>query len=306
MKTKVIALLMIAVMVLNFAGCAAQKAATSEEKTIVDRNGNKISLPPKFETVLAAGPSVCEILDGLGLSDKIVAADTYSKSVKTLGSDTIFFDMITPNVEEIVELNPDIIFVIGMAQGGGDDTYKPFADAGICVVEIPSATSIAEIKDDIRFVAEVMGVPSKSEKLIGDIEKEIADLKAIGDTITDKKSVYFEISAAPQMYSFGSGVFMDEMLGIIGAKNVFADQKAWISVTDESILAANPDVILTSVDYVDDATGEIKSRPGWDVLSAVKNNAVYFIDPNVVTRPSQNFVIGLKDMAKAVYPDKFM
>ena len=107
------------------------------------------------------------------------------------------------------------------------------------------------------------------------------------------------------MYSFGKGVFLDEMLEIIGAVNILVDQDEWVSVTDEAVLDANPDVVLTCVNYIDDPIGEIKGRPGWGEITAARNDDVYYIDTDSSNRPSQNIIIALKEMAKAVYPDKY-
>lgn len=47
------------------------------------------------------------------------------------------------------------------------------------------------------------------------------------------------------------------------------------------------------------------SRDGWDNITAVKEKAVYSIDANSSSRPTQNIIKALKEMAKAVYPDEF-
>ena len=105
--------------------------------------------------------------------------------------------------------------------------------------------------------------------------------------------------------SFGTGTFLDEMITLIVAKNVLADQQGWVSVTEEDAVAANPDVILTSVNYVDDAVGEILSREGWQDVTAVANKDVYYIDNGASSLPNQHVVDALVEMAKAVYPDAY-
>ncbi len=123
--------------------------------------------------------------------------------------------------------------------------------------------------------------------------------------IKDKKKVYFEIGPAPTLYSVGKDTFINEMIQTIGAENIFANQDAWISPSEESVIDANPDVILTNVNYVENPTKEIMSRDGWDNITAVKEKAVYSIDANSSSRPTQNIIKALKEMAKAVYPDEF-
>jgi iron complex transport system substrate-binding protein len=268
-----------------------------------DRQGNPITLPEKIERVMVAGPSTAEILVGFGLGGKIAAADTYSESVEGLPEGIPMFDLANPDVEAIVELNPDVMFVTGMVLAEGDDPYKPFKDAGICVIVIPSSNSIDGIKEDIRYIADVMDARDAGETMVVRMEDEIARIKALGDAVKEKKTVYFEISAAPYLYSFGKGVFLNEMIELIGAENILADQQEWLSVSEEAVLNADPDVILTNVNYVKDPVGEISGRAGWQNIKAVADGAVYFIDTDSSSRPSQNITKALAEMWRAVYPD---
>lgn len=331
MTKRLLALLLAALMVFTLAACGSKtpdadaspspsdtatetpdetSGATDEEETTSpaitqDRQGNPITLPETIDTVMTFGPSNAEVLVGLGLGDKIIAVDTYTFGVEGIADDLPQFDMSTPDAETIISMKPDVIFVTGMVQAAGDDPYKPLSNAGVCVIYMPSSNSLEAIKEDIRYLATVMGVPERSEALISEMDRTIDAVKAIAETITEKKNVYFEIGAAPYMYSFGTGVFLNEMLELIGAVNVFGDEESWISVADEAILAKNPDVILTSVNYIEDAVGEITGRPGWGALTAVENGDVYYIDTNSSNRPNQNVVKALREMALAVYPEHY-
>ena len=302
-KTKIIALILMAAMLLAVAACgdSVEKADTSK-----DREGNPIVLPDSMDKIISIGPSNTEVLVALGLADKIIAVDEWSGNIPGIKSDMTMLPSITEiDNEYVIDLEPDIIIVTGMSKVGGTNPLQVVEDSGICVIVIPSSTSIEEIKGDIRFVAAITGTVSKGEELVKSMEKDIADIKKIGDGINDKKTVYFEISAAPYMYSFGTGVFLNEIIEMIGAKNILASEESWISVADEQVLDANPDVILTSVNYIDDPVGEIKARDGWGVIAAVQNDAVYYIDTDASNRPSHNVVKAIKEIAKAVYPDKY-
>lgn len=62
---------------------------------------------------------------------------------------------------------------------------------------VPSSDSIADIQDDLAFVAAAVGKEQEGEAMVEQMQAEIDRIAAIGETITDKKTVYFEISAAP-------------------------------------------------------------------------------------------------------------
>ena len=137
------------------------------------------------------------------------------------------------------------------------------------------------------------------------MKSKVSEIKAIGEKIEEKKTVYFEISPAPNLYSFGNSTFLNEMIEVVGAKNIFSDEEGWISPTAESVINANPDVIITNASYMENPTEEIKSRDAWENITAIKNNAVYLVDKNASSRPSQNAIKALEEIAKAVYPEYY-
>lgn len=282
-----------------FVGCG------SKEVTMTDREGNEFTAPKKIERIISTAPSNTEVLVGLGLADKLIAVDTYSTDIEGISEEIPQINFRNPDAEALIALNPDIIIASGHNKSGDEDPFKVVKEAGIPVVYIPSSTSIEGIYGDIEFIANLTNKKSEGNELVNSMKKDIEKVKAIGDTITDKKTVYFEIGSGSNLSSFGQGTFLNEMIEVIGAKNIFADEKSWISPSEESVIAANPDVILTNQVYLDEPITSITTRSGWDGVTAVKNNAVYLIDGNASSRPSQNVVIALKEMAKAIYPDKY-
>lgn len=280
-----------------------EAAATSA--TIIDREGNEIIVPEEINTIISAAPSVTEILTGLGAADKIIAADMYSADADGIDPAICTLDFYNLNTEELIALAPDVIVINGISETGDSDPYKDLKDAGVNVVYIPSSTSVEAIKEDIRFLAEYTKTTEKGDELIASIDAAVADVTAKAAAITEKKSVYFEIGAAPYLYTCGKNTFIDEIITLIGAENIYGGEEGWISNSDETVIAGNPDVIITNVMYDGYDYNEIKTRAGWDVITAVKNGAVYQVDANATSRPSQYVVDGIYAVAKAVYPEIF-
>ena len=137
------------------------------------------------------------------------------------------------------------------------------------------------------------------------MKSQINEIAEKSKNIKQKKTVYFEISPAPSLYSFGNSTFLNEMIELVGAENIFKDENGWLAASAESIIDKNPDVILTNVDYIDNPIQEIKSREGFENINAVKNNQVYLIDKNSSSRPSQHIIKALNEMAKAIYPNVY-
>ncbi len=286
-----------------FVGCS------SKPTTMKDREGNEFNVPKEVNTIISTAPSNTEVLVALGLADKLVAVDKYSADVEGVSEDIPKIDFRNPDAEAIIALNPDIVIASGHNKAGDEDPFALIKEAGIPVAYIPSSYSIDGIYGDIEFIANLTGTEKEGEELINSMKEDVESIKAIGDTITDKKSVYFEIGAGSGLYTFGNETFLNEMIETIGATNIFGDESSWITVTPEAVIDANPDVILANSPGTNEAgltaVEDIVSREGWDTVTAVKNGDVYQIDKNSSSRGSQNIIKALKEMAKAVYPNEY-
>lgn len=272
-------------------------------KVIADREGGVVQVPDSINTIVSTAPSITEILTGLDVGNKIIAADVYSSDVEGISPEICTLEFSNLNIEELTALSPDVIIVSGMSMTGADDPYAALKDAGVNVIYVPTSSSIESVKMDIEFLAGYVGAEARGAELIADINTAVSEISLKASQITEKKKVYFEIGAAPYLYSCGSGTFIDEIINLVGAENIYAAEGGWISNSEESVIAANPDVIITNVAYDGYDFNEIKSRTGWENIPAVQNGAVFCVDANATSRPSQHIVEGIMAVAEAVYPE---
>lgn len=316
MKQKLTLIIIMMIVLASLAACTGkgQEPAQQEQQETEqnqpkvnlptkDRAGNEITIPEEINKIISISPSNTEMIVEMGYGDKLVAVDKYSGDIEGIPENIPFFDIMNPDVEQLVALEPDIIYATGMSMSDGNDPFKPIKDLGITVAYIPTSDSIEGIYDDIIFIADSLKTSDKGQNLVNNMKEKINEFKEFSSTIETKKTVYFEIAGAPKIYSFGSGVFLNEMIEIIGAENILADQEKWIAVSEEIVVAANPDVILTNVDYIENAVEQIKIRNGWEDVTAIKNNDVYYIDRDASSLSNHNIVTALDQMAQAIYPE---
>ncbi|OSM24861.1 ABC transporter substrate-binding protein [Enterococcus faecalis] len=297
---------------LGLAGCGKQekKATTSSEKTEVtlpskDRSGKEITLPKEATKIISLVPSTTEVIEDLGKTDQLIAVDTQSSTMMTDLKKLPQMDMMAVDAEKLIALKPQIVYVNDINLASSESVWKQVEDAGITVVNIPTSTSIKAIKEDVQFIADSLSEHEKGQKLIKTMDQEIDEVAKIGKTIKKPKTVLFEVAALPDIYSFGNGTFLNEMIETIGAKNVLANEKGWLPVTEEAAIAAKPEVILTNVNYMKDPAKEILARKNWENVPAVQNKEVFEIDNMSSSLPNNHITKALKQMAKAVYPEEY-
>jgi len=286
---------------LSIIGCKDEKG-----REIVDRAGITVKINGPINRIVSTAPSNTEIIVDLGQADKLIAIDVWSVNISSVLSSLPMLDFFHPDAEAIVNLEPDLIIASGHnATGTGEDPFRLLREMGIPVVYISMSESIEEIYNDIRFIAELLQAEKEGEELINSMKAQVAEISQRTANIETKRSVYFEISAAPDMMTFGKNSFIDDMIRTIGARNIFENENWLVMPEAEAVINRNPDVILTSVNYIDDPIGEIKSRLGFNHISAVINDRVYQIDNDSSSRPSSRILLALRQMSKAVYPELY-
>ncbi|MBO4914719.1 MAG: ABC transporter substrate-binding protein, partial [Oscillospiraceae bacterium] len=93
----------------------------------------------------------------------------------------------------------------------------------------------------------------------------------------------------------GKGTFMNEIAEMVGLKNVFDDVDGWGEVSEEQVLARDPDFIVTITMYFGEGptpVEEICSRAGWENVSAVRNGAILNLQNNELSRPTPRLADG--------------
>lgn len=271
----------------------------------MDREGNEIALPNPVERLISLAPACTQVVMDLNLTDRLIAVDSYSASYWPELASLPQFDMFAPDAEQLAALEPDLILLSSLSSFSGGDALDALRKTGVCLAAIPSSDSIAGAEDDVRFIAACLGASDAGEALVAEMEKTISAVSEIATGLTEKKTVFFEISALPYLYSAGAHTYLDELITLCGAVNVLGDQEGWLPVEAEAAVALNPDVILTNVNYLDDPVGEILSREGWGEVAAVKNQAVFYIDNLTSSLPNNHIVDALVSIAQAVYPEEY-
>ena len=296
LKLNILSRFTLSIIILLFISCTAKPAVTKND----------------VKRVISTAPSNTEIIVDLGQAHKLVAVDVHSANIESIPANLPLLDFFYPDAEVIINLAPDLIIASGHnPTGSGEDPFRLLRDMGIQVVYISMSKSIAGIYEDIALIAELLQVQEEGEALISSTSAQVDEIVRVAESaqkeagIKNKKNVYFEISAAPDMMSFGKESFIHDMIITIGAENIFGNENWLVTPGAETIINRNPDVILTNVSYIDDPISEIKNRPGFNHINAVKNNRIYRIDTNSSVRPSARIVLALRQMQEAVYPEDF-
>lgn len=277
------------------------EAGAFEPVTVTDMKDRSITLDAPVRRIVALTAAECEILCALGCGDMLVGRGAYCDYPAEILDIPAVESGSGTNIEQIIALDPDVVLTNVMDQTVEQVTQ--LEKAGIKVF-----TSAAETIDGtyraIEMIGAVTGKAAEAAAMVEEMQTVFTSLsaKAAGQ---EGQSVYFEVSPLEWgLWAAGTGTFMDEVAQLLGLKNIFDDVAGWGAVSEEQVLARNPDYIVTvSMYYGEGPTPEeeILSRTGWEDVSAVKNGAVLNIRENELTRPGPRLAQGAQLLFDFVY-----
>ncbi|MCL4498642.1 MAG: cobalamin-binding protein [Chloroflexi bacterium] len=279
---------------------AATKVSAAFPLTVKDDGGHTLTLKQKPARVVSLAPTDTEMLFAVGAGGQVVGVSKYCDYPPEAKRKEVVGDFSSPNLERIVALKPEIVFA---AAGVQNQINKRLSDAGIQVFVV-DPKSIEGILDVIDRVGRVTGNAEKAKTVISGLRKRVDGIKNKVAGSENKPKVFFEVYSQPLMTAGGPTV-VNDMIKTAGGVNIAADiNKDFPQYSLETLIEKNPDVYVATSGAMANP-GEIKNRPGWDRLSAIRNKKVFVLDENLVNRYGPRLIDGLELMAKAIHPEAF-
>ncbi len=273
--------------------------------TVTDGLGEEVTFTKEPKEIISLIPSATEIIYALGEGDRVVGISDFDNYPLEVTEKPKYGGMDL-NIEAILANDPDMV-MISASHVAKYESFKPqFEDAGIDVFVVDdNATTFEGTYDSIETFGKVVEAEDKAEEIVTSMKNEVDKISQKADEMDgESPKVWVEISPSPEIYTGGNGTFVDEMLTMIHAENVAKDVDGWSKMSDELVVAANPDVIITTYgDYSEDPVKQVTTRPGWEDTNAVKNGQVYDLNNDPLSRPGPRLVEGLNDLFYAVYPE---
>jgi len=273
-----------------------------------DYYGTPIAFPTTApERIVSLVPSTSEILGSLHLQGRVVGVDYYTTYPPELASLPKVSDANGKfNVEQIVALKPDLI----LSYGGQTNEYdSQLKNLGLHVVDLPFS-NLSQTLQQILLIGRLTFTESTAVSLVEQLQQQIKEIKAaVAGTTTPRVLLEVDDSTPGKPFVFGGGSFGDELLQDAKGINIFhgnSSNGGYPQVTDEVIIAANPQfVILTEDPAYGGKPALVYQRSNWNNIDALKLHQVYRINVNIMQHPGPRLVEGLHCLAQIIHPDKF-
>lgn len=272
----------------------AMSLSAKAKKTItkkVKKNPNATEQKAQYsKAIVTLSPSAAEILYAIGAGDQIVAVSEFTDYPPEAAEKPVVggFDGKTLSVETIISYEPDLVY---LTDGMHNFLIEQLDSFGIKWY-LSKATSITAIEQEIMDMGELTGHQDEAAMVVAQMAEKLTQ------TVSDSSiKIYYEVWNAPFM-SVGSTSFINDIIVSAGGKNIFDDlTDAYPMVSDESIIARAPDVILLPMGNGVTAA-DVKARAGWESIPAVVNDRIYVVDDNLYSRQGPRVADVVLDLAE--------
>lgn len=289
-------------------GCAADPIPSMSVTTLTITDGlnRTITLDIPAQRIVSLAPSNTELIYDVGAGSQLVGRDSFSNYPEEANQiQEIGGSMGQYNYEAITALQPDLVLA---AEINTPEQVRSLETLGLTVYYLANPLDFDGLYENIRIVGQLSGHEPEAETLAGNLEARVREVQVDLAGATTSPTVYYELDATDpaQPYTLGSGTFGDYLISMAGGTNIGATiGKGWVQVSSEQILQSDPELILLGDVYSGVNPESLAARPGWDVLSAVRNGRVVPFNDDLMSRPTARLVDGLEALALLLHPEVF-
>lgn len=278
---------------LRWAVCVCASAAAGAAPIIDDR-GFPVSLPGPAQRIVTLAPSLTELAFAAGAGGKLVGVGAYSDYPEAAQRLPEVGDASRLDAEGILLLKPDLL--LGWRSGNPAGEIARLERLGLRVFVVEPAR-LADVPRVLRTIGELAGTRAEAERSAAAVEAEAAALRARYGT-RPRLGVFYEIWDQPLLTVNGDHIISD-VIGLCGGRNVFADAPLLTpAVSWESLLAADPDVIIASVSAGSDgAARRLRHVPS---LRAAAQGRVFTVPPDLIQRATPRILEGARQVCEAL------
>jgi len=273
-----------------------------EVRIFTDQVGREVTVPGNPSRIVSLAPNITEILFALGAGDRVVGVTAFSDYPAEAASIPSVGTYITPNLEAIVALEPDLI--IATADGDKKEALEILEKLGIPVYVI-NPTGVSEVIDTVTEIGDLVGENDAAESIAGkmadaldDVEMRVEDLEPV--------SVLMALDVEP-VITVGTETFAHELIERAGGVNAAGSRNLrYPRFSLEAVIASGPEVIvIPTMSFESDTERAVSFFTAFSTIPAVMTGRIHVIEADLVTRPGPRIVLGLREMARLLHPEAF-
>lgn len=269
------------------------------------QNRGAAPLPSKPARIVSLAPNLTEILFALELDEQIVAVSNDCDYPLKADDKKKIGTFWQPNTETIIACKPELVVTLWFEQ------QKAVADSlkrlGYRILTL-KIEKIDELLTAIQEIGTATGCKANADQLLKNINSKLNDLQLkLGSA--NKVKVLWVVQAEPLRVA-GRNTFINELIELAGGENAIGNTlQQYPPIGTEEILTCGAETIIQSAmgksNLIEQQKAAEKFWSKWRYMPAVKNNRIYVVKPDTVTRLGPRLCQGVELIAQCLHPEIF-
>ncbi|OKS86581.1 hypothetical protein RG47T_2037 [Mucilaginibacter polytrichastri] len=249
--------------------------------------------------IVSVNGTVSEILAGIGMESNIIGTDITSNYPASLKAKPKVGHNRNLSAEGILALQPDV--VTGLSNELKPELVAQLKSAGIKLVLFTQTFSADGTRKLIKEVATAFGKPQKADPIIKKLDSDLAAAAKVNKGAKPKVLFIYARGTGTMMVA-GEGTQMQQIIEMAGGANAVVGFTDFKPLTPESLVAANPDVILlfsSGMESLGGATGLLNVQ-GIPQTNAGKNKRFVTMDGELVSSFGPRLGLAVSELAQKI------
>jgi len=273
---------------------------SSYPTAIVDDEGMSTTLTTEPQRIVSLTPANTEIVFALGAGPRLVggsASDDYPPEAVDL-PDVNTYEGV--DFEQVVALEPDLVLAGGNAGTAPDDIAR-MRELGLPVVVV-WAPDVPGVLADIKLIGSAVGAADEAAALTTEMQGHLDRVSAAVAAERTRPRTFYDVGYDAEIWAPAPDSFVADMVERAGGEAITTDDPSVWSIPLETLVVADPEVIVLGDAAYGVCPDAIVGRAGWQDMTAVANGDIRPVDDQVVTRPGPRLAQGLASLAQAIHP----
>jgi iron complex transport system substrate-binding protein len=277
-------------------------AALAAGITVHDARNREVAITDPGR-IVSIGGAITEILYALGFEDRLAGVDATSfYPTSALRDKPNVGYMRQLSAEGVLGLNPSLVLAV---QGSGPkETMDVLEAAKVPLVLVPEAFSEQGLLDKIKLVGHAMGADARAQCLTAAVAGDLAQLRDLRAKVTKPVRVMFVMSLLNgRAMTAGKNTAANEIIAMAGGVNAIDGYDGYKIISDEAIVAARPDVVLSIQRSKDSLEAEaVYVHPAFALTPVVANKAFISMEGLYLLGFGPRTAAAARDLSIKLYP----
>ena len=260
-----------------------------------DDEGTLVSLAAPAMRIISLAPSLTEILYAAGAGNKVVGVVEFSDYPPEARSLPVVGRYDSLDLETLLALQPDL--VIAWRSGNPRAAISRLRELGLTVY-VAEPQDLDTVASHLDRIGTLAGTGTLASEASANFRQQLQDLRTRYSR-REPVRTFYQVWNRP-LITAGGTELINDIISLCGGTNIFRElSRVAPKVSVESVLSRDPQIIVAS--GMDQERPEwLDSWRDWRKLSAVRDDKLFFIPPDLMQRHTPRALEGAQRLCAQI------